>query len=259
MNHFSRCIVSLKLSLEIVKALIAKVMASEHNFQLKEFLEWEEYLMGIAILASNRCKNPRNYMRGGACLATSTKEVIAVSYDGFPKISDNNPLKNNDEVHSWKELESAPKQNIEHNICHAELNAILHANTSLDGATLYTVFFPCHDCAKMIVQTGITRIVYLHEIVFDHSLFGINEHTYKKAIYMLIKKGVDMKLYKEIAPKENFAGLSMSIDFKVLNERQLWDENVNLIQRNEKGILRVQTLKEQVEAHIEEIRMSMSE
>jgi dCMP deaminase len=46
-------------------------------------------------------------------------------------------------------------------VCHAELNAILNCNTDLHGCTLYVTLFPCNECAKAIIQSGIRRVVYL--------------------------------------------------------------------------------------------------
>lgn len=218
-------------------------MASETNVSLKEYLHWEEYLMGIAVMASNRCKNEYKYRRGGACLASSKFEIIAVSFDGFPNILTSSS-KNNDDYYTWKQYSNSPNllECIMFNICHAESNAILYSKTSLEESTLYTVFFPCHDCAKMIVQTGITRIVYLQDILFEQD--GIGEREYMKAIYMLENKKVTMDLFKDLemevdqkknlteVPREKFQGSNSSVDFSQLNETELLRENDILVTRN---------------------------
>ena len=48
-------------------------------------------------------------------------------------------------------------------VCHSELNAILNSNTSVKGCKLYVTLFPCNECAKVIIQSGIKEIVYLSD------------------------------------------------------------------------------------------------
>ena len=46
------------------------------------------------------------------------------------------------------------------NILHAELNAILNSISHLQGCTIYVSLFPCHECVKAIIQSGIKEIIY---------------------------------------------------------------------------------------------------
>ena len=89
----------------------------------KDYLEWDEYFMAIAKLSAMRSKDP------------STR-------DG----------KNLDTKYPY--------------VCHAELNAILNYRGSkkdLEDARIYVDLFPCNECAKIIIQSGIKEVIYLSD------------------------------------------------------------------------------------------------
>lgn len=49
-------------------------------------------------------------------------------------------------------------------VCHAEVNAILNKNsTDVQNCTIYVALFPCNECAKVIIQAGITKVVYMSD------------------------------------------------------------------------------------------------
>ena len=53
-------------------------------------------------------------------------------------------------------------------MCHAELNAILNKNSAdVKGCTIYVALFPCNECAKLIIQSGITDILYVSDKYHD--------------------------------------------------------------------------------------------
>ena len=54
-------------------------------------------------------------------------------------------------------------------VCHAELNAILNyrGTGSMKGARVYVTLFPCNECAKAIIQSGITEVVYREDKYSD--------------------------------------------------------------------------------------------
>jgi dCMP deaminase len=53
-------------------------------------------------------------------------------------------------------------------VCHAEVNAIMNkGSTNVRGTTLYVALFPCNECAKMIVQSGISEVVYMNDQYHD--------------------------------------------------------------------------------------------
>jgi dCMP deaminase len=118
------------------------------------YLSWEQYFMGVALLSAERSKDPNTQV--GACIVDGRRRIVAIGYSGFPTgISD-------DEL-PWAR-EGAFLETKYPYVCHAELNAILNRNNAdLRGCTLYTTLHPCNECAKAIVQSGISEVVYLSD------------------------------------------------------------------------------------------------
>ncbi len=123
-------------------------MSSKRN----DYISWDEYFMGIAVLSSLRSKDPNTQV--GACIVNGDKKIVGVGYNGFPIgcSDDDLPWMREGE---WLDTKYPY-------VCHAELNAILNSSLpSLKGATLYVALFPCNECAKAIIQVGIKKVVYL--------------------------------------------------------------------------------------------------
>ena len=117
------------------------------------YISWDEYFMGIALLSAQRSKDPSTQV--GACIVNPRNKIISVGYNGMPTgISD-------DEF-PWVR-EGAPLETKYPYVCHAELNAILNASTSLKGCRIYVSLFPCNECCKAIIQSGIREVVYLSD------------------------------------------------------------------------------------------------
>ncbi len=113
-------------------------------------LTWDEYFMGLAHLSALRSKDPNTQV--GAAIVDENHRVVSVGYNGFPSgVSDDEfPWsREGDTLHSKYAF-----------VVHAELNAILNAPRSVRGCTLYVSLFPCNECAKAIIQSGIKKIVY---------------------------------------------------------------------------------------------------
>ena len=123
-----------------------------------DYLSWDEYFMAVAILSGHRSKDPNTQV--GACVANSQNKIVGVGYNGFPwRCSD-------DEL-PWAR-EGAYLDTKYPYVCHAELNAILNAiSSSLKGCSLYVGLFPCNECAKAIIQSGIREVVYLSDKYAD--------------------------------------------------------------------------------------------
>ncbi len=116
----------------------------------KSYISWDQYFMSIAHISSQRSKDPST--RVGACIVNSKNQIIGVGYNGFPRgISD-------DEF-SWEPSDDLLESKYAY-VVHAETNAILNAVTNLDNAVLYVTLFPCNECTKQIIQSGISNIVY---------------------------------------------------------------------------------------------------
>lgn len=121
---------------------------------MDKHISWDEYFMGIALLSAFRSKDPNTKV--GACVVNEDKIIVGVGYNGFPTGCDESVL-------SWDRDGDFLNTKYAY-VCHAELNAILNsAGRSLKGCTLYVDLFPCNECAKAIIQSGIKRIVFLSD------------------------------------------------------------------------------------------------
>ena len=118
----------------------------------EDYISWDEYFMGIALLSSYRSKDPSTQV--GACIVNDDKRILSMGYNGMPRCC-------SDDEYPW-EREGDPLDSKYLYVCHAELNAILNARgTNLTGNRLYVALFPCNECAKAIIQSGITEVIYL--------------------------------------------------------------------------------------------------
>ena len=116
-----------------------------------DYITWDEYFMGVAQLAGMRSKDPSSQV--GACIVSEDNKILSMGYNGFP-------IGCSDDDFPWaregEELETKYLY-----VTHSELNAILnYRGGSLEGAKLYVTLFPCNECAKAIIQSGIKTIVY---------------------------------------------------------------------------------------------------
>ncbi|MFH1372737.1 MAG: dCMP deaminase family protein [bacterium] len=128
-----------------------------------DYISWEEYFMAIAQLSAQRSKDP--YTQVGACIVNSQKRIIGIGYNGFPTGCSDDEL-------PWTREGDFLKTKYPY-VCHAEMNAITNTSNKpdLDGATLYVSLFPCNECAKLIVQVGISEVVYLSDKHYDEEIF----------------------------------------------------------------------------------------
>ena len=119
-----------------------------------DYISWDEYFMGVAILASQRSKDPSTQV--GACIIDEDKRILSTGYNGFPQGC-------SDDEFPWNRDENEGETKYQY-VVHAELNAILNASgKKLSGAILYVGLFPCNECAKAIIQSGIKEVVYLSD------------------------------------------------------------------------------------------------
>ncbi len=117
----------------------------------QDYISWDEYFMGVAMLSGMRSKDPNTQV--GACIVSSNHKILSMGYNGFP-------MGCSDDEFPWAR-EGEPLDNKYFYTTHSELNAILnYRGGSLEGATMYVTLFPCNECAKAIIQSGIKRIVY---------------------------------------------------------------------------------------------------
>lgn len=118
----------------------------------QNYIDWDTYFMGISLLSGKRSKDPATQV--GACIVRDNK-ILSIGYNGFPNGC-------NDDDFPWDKSDNWLNSKYPY-VCHAELNAILNAGKNLTGATIYVNLFPCNECAKAIIQSGIKEIVYLSD------------------------------------------------------------------------------------------------
>ncbi|MFA6042067.1 MAG: dCMP deaminase family protein [Patescibacteria group bacterium] len=127
----------------------------------ENYLSWDECFMQMAHLIAERSKDPST--QAGAVIVNDNKIVVGLGYNGFPRgIKD-------DEL-PW-EREGAMLDTKYAYVVHAEENAVYNANASTKGCTLYTTLFPCNECAKTIIQNGITEVVYTSDKYSDTDIW----------------------------------------------------------------------------------------
>ena len=117
------------------------------------YIDWDEYFMGVASLSAKRSKDPGTQV--GACIVTPDKRIVGVGYNGLPAGC-------SDDEFPWDRDGDFLNSKYAY-VCHAELNAILNSTKTLKGCTIYVDLFPCNECAKSIIQSGISEIVYLSD------------------------------------------------------------------------------------------------
>ena len=118
-----------------------------------EHLSIEKCFMGIAILASMRSNDPVN--KSGVCIVDKENEILSIGYNGFP-------CGCNEEDYPWSDSNNDILQTKHPYMVHSFLNAILKTKVkNFSGAVLYSTEYPCNNCAKAIIQSGIKKIIYL--------------------------------------------------------------------------------------------------
>ncbi|MBQ5397869.1 MAG: dCMP deaminase family protein [Ruminococcus sp.] len=143
-----------------------------------DYISWDEYFMGVSLLASKRSKDPNTQV--GACIVDDNNIILSTGYNGFP-------FGCSDDDYPWERDGGDTKYKY---VVHAELNAILNANgKSLKGARIYVDLFPCNECAKAIIQSGIAEVVYLYDKYAD------TEET-KASKRMLTSAGVKLRRFE---------------------------------------------------------------
>ena len=121
-----------------------------------DYISWNEYFMGVAILASKRSKDPNTQV--GACIVDKNNIILSTGYNGLPYGC-------SDDEYTWERTGEDTKYKY---VGHAELNAILNAQgKDLKNARIFVDLFPCNECAKAIIQCGIKEVIYLYDKYAD--------------------------------------------------------------------------------------------
>lgn len=147
----------------------------------KDYLSWDEYFMSVAFLSAQRSKD--NNTQVGACIVNNENKIVAVGYNGMPTGCDDDDM-------PWERNGNFLDTKYAY-VCHAELNAILNRNSgSLNNCRLYVTLYPCNECAKAIIQSGIKEVIYCDNKYADA------DNT-KAAIMMFRHAGVETREYNK--------------------------------------------------------------
>ncbi len=146
-----------------------------------DYISWDEYFMGVAMLSAMRSKDSNTQV--GACIVSPENKIISVGYNGMPTGCDDDDM-------PW-EREGDPLETKYPFVCHAELNAILNRQAvSLSNSRIYVTLFPCNECAKAIIQSGIKEVIYYDNKYADSN--GV-----KASIQMFEKTGVKYRAFEK--------------------------------------------------------------
>ena len=118
----------------------------------QDYISWDEYFMGVAILSAARSKDPNTQV--GCCIVSQDNKILSMGYNGLP-------IGCSDDMFPWNRDGENDLETKYFYAVHSELNAILnYRGGSLEGAKLYVSLFPCNECAKAIIQSGIKEVIY---------------------------------------------------------------------------------------------------
>ena len=148
---------------------------------MSNHISWDEYFMGVALLSAKRSKDPNTKV--GACIVNQEKKIVGIGYNGFP-------IGINDDEFPWGKSGEYVDTKYPY-VVHAEPNAILNATSTLKNCTIYVTLFPCCECAKLIIQSGIKEIVYMSDK-------NAKEESTIASKRLFAAAGVKLRLFKEM-------------------------------------------------------------
>lgn len=162
----------------------------------KDYLGWDEYFMSLAKLSAKRSKDPNTQV--GACVVGSDNRILSIGYNGAPNGF-------NDDVFPWKR-EGNPLDTKYLYVVHAERNAILNYRGSkkdLEGAKIYVDLFPCNECAKEIIQSGVKEVVYLSDKYANTEGTIASKRLFDECGVKYRQLDVDKKIEIDLSLEEN--------------------------------------------------------
>jgi len=136
-----------------------------------DYISWDKYFMGVALLSAMRSKDPSTQV--GACIVNNKKRIVGIGYNGFPYGVE-------DDTFPWESGDDFLNSKYPY-VVHAEPNAILNSTVSLDNSTLYVTLFPCNECAKLVIQSGIKEVVFLEDKYHDELAFVASRKMFDSA------------------------------------------------------------------------------
>ena len=168
-----------------------KIVNNTQNIKRDDYITWDEYFIGIAKLSSMRSKDPSTQV--WCCIVSKDNRILSVGYNGAPNGFD-------DDTFPWGRVGERLDTKYMY-VCHSELNAILNYRGNrldLKDSKIYVDLFPCNECAKAIIQSGINEVIYLSDKYRDTDsnkasrlLFDKCGVTYRK---IDLKTEIDIRL-----------------------------------------------------------------
>jgi len=145
------------------------------------YMGWNKYFMEIAKLSAERSKDPSTQV--GCCIVNpDNKHILSIGYNGLP-------YGFVDKEFNWEDSDNFLDSKHAY-VVHAEANAILNAVQSLEDADVYVTMFPCNECAKLLAQKRVKRIIY------SDDKFLLKDKG-KAALKIFEKAGIEVVKYKE--------------------------------------------------------------
>ena len=133
-----------------------------------DYISWDEYFMGISLLSAERSKDPNT--RVGACIVSKDNRILSIGYNGAPRGL-------HDDTMNWEREGSFIDTKYAY-VCHGELNAILNYRGNLEGSKIYVALFPCNECAKAIIQSGIKEVIYKDDKYADTDAIKVSKKMF---------------------------------------------------------------------------------
>jgi len=136
-----------------------------------DYLGWDEYFMGVAHLSAMRSKDDSSQV--GACIVNEKNRIVGIGYNGFP-------IGCSDDELPWEKNDNYLESKYAY-VVHAEPNAILNSSVDLAGSRIYVTLYPCNECAKLIIQSGIKEVIYLEHKYPEDPIFVASKRLFDMA------------------------------------------------------------------------------
>lgn len=161
---------------EVVAAAAVSPVSDETDTTVRkraDFLSWDDYFMSVAFLSAMRSKDPSTQV--GAAIVNEENRIVGIGYNGFPTGCSDDKL-------PWSRKAADELDTKYMYVVHAEMNAILNKNAaSIKGSRIYVALFPCNECAKLIIQSGIKEVIFLSDKYHDNPKFIASRRMFELA------------------------------------------------------------------------------
>ena len=127
----------------------------------ENYISWDECFMRMAHVIAERSKDPST--QAGAVIVNTNNVVVGIGYNGFPRGVDSDKF-------PWDREGSFLETKYAY-VCHAEENAVYNANATVKESKTYCTLFPCNECAKTLIQNGITEVIFESDKYHELDMF----------------------------------------------------------------------------------------